>query len=233
MSPIIHLVRHAEGVHNLGHAYWSLIDPLLTETGRDQCLRLRQDFPSHGNVELVVSSPLSRAILTAAEGFKPVFHSQPARQLVLLPDLQEISDFPCDVGSEVEGLKARARDWDVAIDWSFVHERWTSKSGRYKPVTESIEDRARAVRQWLSQCPEKEIVVVSHGAFLHFLTEDWEDSYTHEGTGWSNAEFRTYVLEPKTSGVDDVSFVETGESRRRRGKTDPVPAEEQAEWDKM
>ncbi|KAI9045150.1 phosphoglycerate mutase-like protein [Aspergillus affinis] len=136
---------------------------------------------------------------------------------MLLPDLQEISDFPYDVGSEVEELKARARDWDVPIDWSFVHEGWTSKR------------------------PEKEIVVVTHGAFLHFLTEDWEDSYAHEGTGWTNAEYRTYMLEPKgnSGAMSDASFFETVQSRRRRGKTDPVPVAEQValysralqEWD--
>ena len=32
------------------------------------------------------------------------------------------------------------------------------------------------------QRPEKEIVVVTHGTFLHYLTEDWEDSHTYEGT---------------------------------------------------
>ncbi|PLB46310.1 phosphoglycerate mutase-like protein [Aspergillus steynii IBT 23096] len=231
MPPIIHLVRHAEGLHNLGHAYWALIDPLLTENGRDQCLRLRREFPSHDNVELVVASPLSRAIFTAVEGFQPTFDRIPARQLVLLPDLQEISDFPCDVGTEVEELKARVRDLKVPIDWSFVHEGWTSKSGRYKPVTEIIEDRARDIRCWLSKRPEKEIAVVTHGAFLHFLTEDWEDSYTHEGTGWTNAEYRTFTTKPKeSSGMDDASLIETVESRRRRGKTDPVPAaKEQAQ----
>lgn len=48
-------------------------------------------------------------------------------------------------------------------------------------MTEAIEKRARAVRCWLSHRVEREIVVVTHGAFLHFLTEDWEDGYTLEG----------------------------------------------------
>lgn len=76
--------------------------------------------------------------------------------------------------------------------------------------------------------PEKEIVVVSHGGFLHFLTEDWEEGCKGEGTmdkpvnetsprnldlagsfqtnqyatgtGWINTEFRTYEFESMANG---------------------------------
>lgn len=45
----------------------------------------------------------------------------------------------------------------------------------------AIAARAREARRWLKARPEDEIVVMSHGGFLHFLTEDWEDSATFYG----------------------------------------------------
>ena len=114
-------------MHNLGHEYWSLIDPPLTETGRDQCLKLNAEFPYHSKVELVVSSPLCRAMYTATESFRSVFDSKPGLNLVVLPGLQEISDFPCDVGSEPAILKEKMNDIGVNIDWTFLHEGWTRK----------------------------------------------------------------------------------------------------------
>lgn len=92
---------------------------------------MRQEFTRHENIELVVSSPLSRAIFTAVEGFKPAFDRHPTRQLVLLPDLQEISDFPCDVGSDVDDLKARVQALQVPVDWEFVNSGWNSKVSKF------------------------------------------------------------------------------------------------------
>jgi hypothetical protein len=90
-------------------------------------LKLQENFPYHTQVQLVVSSPLCRTIYTAAHGFRPVFERQAGTELILLPDLQEISDFPCDIGSEVSTLRKRTEDIGLNVNWSFVHEGWTSK----------------------------------------------------------------------------------------------------------
>lgn len=55
------------------------------------------------------------------------------------------------------------------------------QTGRYKPVLDAIEQRAKDVRLWLYRQTANEIVVVSHGAFLHFLTDDWEEGYSEKG----------------------------------------------------
>lgn len=33
--------------------------------------------------------------------------------------------------------------------------------------------RAAAMRDWIYNRPEKHIALVTHGGFLHYLTEDW------------------------------------------------------------
>lgn len=54
-------------------------------------------------------------------------------------------------------------------------------SGRYAPTNKALKERARAARRWLKARPEKEIVMVTHGGFLHYFTEDWEDSSQFQG----------------------------------------------------
>ncbi|PYI12659.1 phosphoglycerate mutase-like protein [Aspergillus sclerotiicarbonarius CBS 121057] len=219
MPPTIHLVRHAQGYHNLGIAYWSIPDPLLTEHGKRQCLELRQSFLAMPPVDLVVTSPLRRAIYTGLGGFWSESDESGAK-VIALPDLQELSSFPCDIGSSVSDLRAEMEGQGLPVDLSLVGESWREKTGRFAPTREKISARCADLRHWLHARPEKEIVVVSHGGLLHFLTEDWEDGCTFEGTGWRNAEFRTYEF-------DTIQLRETPESRRRRGKSGPLTGPEQ------
>ena len=118
-----------QGIHNLGHQYWTVVDPVLTDTGKEQCWRLKNDFPYHSRVELVLSSPLRRAIETAVYGFSPAFEDHPGLQLIPLPNAQEISNLHCDTGSSPDFLKKDLQGLGVDIDWSFVHEGWNNKVG--------------------------------------------------------------------------------------------------------
>ncbi|KAJ5273639.1 hypothetical protein N7478_008764 [Penicillium angulare] len=79
------------------------------------------------------------------------------------------------------------------------------------------------MRYWLKKRPEKNIVVVSHGAFLHFLTDDWEDACKHEATSWANTEHRIYDFVEGNEEMpgNDKAMQETKESRQRRGKNGP------------
>ncbi|KAJ5168842.1 uncharacterized protein N7482_004436 [Penicillium canariense] len=234
MAPIIHAVRHAQGVHNLCTANHVVPDPLLTDLGHEQCAKLRETFPLHAQVDLVTASPLRRTIYTALESFGPVFESHPDMKLIALPDTQETSDVPCDTGSEPQALQEEFAG--KPVDLQLVHDGWNTKNGRYAPTNHALKERARAARRWLKARPEKEIVLVTHGGFLHYFTEDWEDSSQYQGTGWTNTEYRTYTfsdeahsddLEGAAVDGDNASLVETLESRKRRGKVGPGPDREQ------
>lgn len=56
------------------------------------------------------------------------------------------------------------------------------QEGKWAPTASAIVNRAREARRWLKSRPEKEIVLVTHGGFLHFFTEDWQDSSLYQGT---------------------------------------------------
>ncbi len=100
-------------------------------------------------------------------------------KVVALPETQEIGDVPCDTGSDVEVLKKEMEG--KPVDLSLVYEGWNSKKGKWAAKADAIEARAKEARLWLKVRPEKEIVVVTHGGFLHFFTEDWADTNKYQG----------------------------------------------------
>jgi len=116
-----------------------------------------------------------------------------------------------------------------------VKEGWNDKQGKWSPASSAIERRAREARLWLRELASKsqeekggdvEIVVVTHGGYLHYFTEDWEGAERGTGTGWENTEWRSYVF---VEG-EDASLEETTESReRRRGSERGLTKDEQRE----
>ncbi|KAJ9639667.1 hypothetical protein H2204_003737 [Knufia peltigerae] len=237
-QPRVHLVRHAQGYHNLGSEFHSLPDPKLTPLGESQCADLqRTHFPpsSQSNISLVAASPLSRTLHTAYLTFSPALDNGKCPPLILaVPDAQETSDFPCDTGSDPDVLRARCAGHSWPVDLSLVGEGWNVKTldNRYSPASGAIALRARDTRRLLRQKARElsaggdqdvEIVLVAHGGYLHYITDDWEEADRLSGTGWENCEFRTYTFESDfaSDGDEDAFFTETVDSRRRRGKTEP------------
>lgn len=225
MPPRVHLVRHAQGFHNLSVANHSIHDPLLTPAGIEQCKTLGRDFPYTTEIDLVVASPLKRTVYTALYSFAEPIEKKKLK-VIALPELQETSDLPCDTGSNPEEVdrEFNGRPVDTSILASRDGKLWNSKKGRWAPNADAIIARAADARRWLLARPEKEIVVVTHGGFLHYFTEDWTGADKFAGTGWANTEYRTYTFKSST----DPTLVETPESmERRRGKEKPLSKEEQ------
>lgn len=66
------------------------------------------------------------------------------------------------------------------VDLGLVEVGWNDKSEgtRWAPEASKIEARARDARVWLRALgmrhgEDAEIVVVTHGGYLHYFTEDW------------------------------------------------------------
>ncbi|KAL9041242.1 MAG: hypothetical protein Q9214_004176 [Letrouitia sp. 1 TL-2023] len=214
-----------KGYHNLAMTNESLHDPSLTPHGEEQCRTLSDRFPSHNKIDLIVTSPIRRCIYTSLLCFKPALKR--GVRVVALPEIQETSDLPCDTGSDLETLSQEFKDQE-AVDLTLVHEGWNSKEGKWLPTSDAIEARCREARRWLEARPEKEIVVVTHGGLLHYLTEDWTESGKFSGTGWENTEFRTYHFLNDNSG--DASMTETtGSKKSRRGSERSLTKKERIE----
>jgi broad specificity phosphatase PhoE len=218
---IITLVRHAQGYHNLSVANEKLPDPDLTPLGVAQCSALATTFPSSDKITHLVASPLRRTLYTCLLSFP----SAVARGLTVLavPELQENSNQPSDTGSEPSVLQAEFGEGQFAgtVDLSRVHEGWNSKTGRWSPNSTAIEARARSARLVLREIAQendedKEVIVVTHGAFLHYFTENWDGFDPVRGTAWLNTEYRSYEFANPAGSDSNASIIETEESRARR-----------------
>jgi len=155
-----------------------------------------------------------------------------------LPELQETSALPCDTGSERAKLEA---EFGEKVDLGLVEDGWNIKVGRWSPASKAVEARARDARVWLRGLAQEalaeagddeqvEIVVVTHGGYLHYFTEDWVGHSASVGTGWANTEVRSYEFLDVAGDDVNAGVVETRESReRRRGTEKPLSADEQRE----
>lgn len=174
MAPTIHLVRHAQGYHNLCIENEQLPDPDLTPLGLQQCSELRASFPNHAQVRCIISSPLRRTLHTSIK----VFGREGLYPVIPLETLQEVSTSPCDTGSNIQLLRS---EFDDRVDFQNLSQSWEDKgrTGPNQPDLLKLEARARQARIFLRELAGKDnddhIVVVTHGDYLHFLTEDWQD----------------------------------------------------------
>ncbi|KAL1994208.1 hypothetical protein VTN49DRAFT_2877 [Thermomyces lanuginosus] len=230
MAPILHCVRHAQGEHNKGGDAYLIHDPRLTEAGIAECKALESRFPYQSSIELIVSSPLRRAVQTSLCSFQPAINR--GVKIVVLPELQETSDVACDTGSEVSKLEQEFGDIvgpkGKVVDLSLLDDNWHIKRGRFAPSSNAIIARARDARKWLKARPEKEVVVVSHGGFLHYFTQDWTGIGEEEhASAWENCDFRSYEFAGDDSD-DNATIVETHVSRVARGVADQkIPTKEE------
>lgn len=165
MAPRLHLVRHAQGLHNLCDANTKIHDPDLTPLGEKQCAELQKKFPHHHGVDLIVSSPIRRTLYTALLSFENDIKTKQLT-IVALPELQETSALPCDTGSDPAQLANEFANNHV--DFTHVEPGWNVKTGKWSPEKDAIKQRAQEAREWLAQRPEKEIVVVTHGSYRSF-----------------------------------------------------------------
>lgn len=224
MAPKVHLIRHAEGIHNLSTDNHGIIDPVLTDRGKQQSRDLAVKLASRQaagelDVGLVLASPLTRTISTALIAFEAPLASGKLPSIRAWPAVQEVSDVPCDRGSPLAVVSEEfGQD---KVDFGLVEEGWEHKRGKYINTEAALLARAQDARRWLKELPHAEVAVVSHLCFLHLLTDDWENCESPVVSSWPNAELRSFTF--AETDYDDAALVETPESRLGRGCTNSVP----------
>lgn len=194
-SKRIHLVRHAQADHNVDFDNHSFPDAALTPTGKEQCLELneRTSLNIQESAQLLVTSPLRRTLQTTLIGFPHLISRLGGRSAIIaLPQLQENGKSPADTGSSRMDLEAD-NEFE-GIDFGLLDDGWNSKSGVWSSDQNSLRRRAGWTRKWLAERPEEEIVVVSHGGALRYITEDYAGNEP-----WDNTEYRTYTLSDELS----------------------------------
>lgn len=167
MPKTVHLIRHGQSTFNAAFSDpW--VDPLhfdapLTPTGHEQ-VRAMRAVVADTAYDLVVTSPLTRAIQTALGLFGE-------RHPILVEPLhREYLASSCDVGRSPRAL-ACAFPW-LAFD--HLDDPWWhdgEKDARGVPLEPMamFEARLERFRAWLMARDEQVIAVVGHGTFFrHF-----------------------------------------------------------------
>jgi broad specificity phosphatase PhoE len=180
---ILHVVRHAQGTHNVDQKYRDPRnhDARLTGFGEQQCEALSRTpaaIEAQRSASLVVTSPLTRCVQTALLSFPDIARREEV-PFVALECIRETVNFACD---------GRRRRSEIAADFPRVNfsaddgvgdedELWARYENLCGPTSAhdghrescdlpSVADRGRAFFAWLRRRPEREAIVSSHSAFL-------------------------------------------------------------------
>lgn len=194
-TKVIHFIRHGEGFHNVG--YSQNLDARLTERGWDQAHALGRHVysnPATAGVQLVVVSPMVRALETAAGvfGIEPAqcefdpptclmgaqdaqwkvrtAHAavslRPGVKFVAMETCRErLGPGQCDKRQALEDTQAQFPGVDFSLIESSLDDRW--EAGHIESES-SVVVRGFNFLAWLMQRPETNIAVVTHSAFLWF-----------------------------------------------------------------
>jgi broad specificity phosphatase PhoE len=171
MPRSIDLIRHGQSTFN---AHWEATgeDPLhfdarLTALGRAQAADLSRRLKAE-RYDLIVTSPLTRAIETALCVFGPCLGRTPVLVEALHRERVEQS---CDVGRPPAVLAAEF----ATLAFDHLPEEWWPNGGEIDSIGVPVEaedaclQRVRAFRVWLAGRAEERIAVVGHGVFFHHL----------------------------------------------------------------
>ena len=165
-------IRHGESTfnaawaaHNADPMHW---DARLTMLGREQVRRAREAVRGHP-VEVVLVSPLTRALETAVG----LFRDHPAAPpLQILPLLRERVENSCDVGRPPHALAAEFPGLDFAdlppVWWHADGD--PDHRGIHVEPEQVVRARVDAFTASLRAREERVIAVVGHGTFLWHLT---------------------------------------------------------------
>ncbi|WP_375464987.1 histidine phosphatase family protein [uncultured Methylobacterium sp.] len=171
-------IRHGESTFNAAHRETGRdpghLDARLTARGQGQARAARAALEAIP-FDLVVTSPLTRAIETSAI----LFGAHPASPKIMVEVLhRECQESSCDVGRAASEIAAEFPHLDVGHlpeVWWHAEDGLAADGYPVEP-RRLFDGRVAAFRDWLRARPETTIAVVGHGTFFFHLTGVWLDN---------------------------------------------------------
>ena len=180
-------VRHGEGIHNeaerrLGKERWetheakqpAYFDPPLNEVGVEQSKRLGAALRpalenQHLEVDLLIVSPLVRAIETAQIAFSSVWHVSPIAAVEMARERHGKNT--CDARRPVSELQAAYPDVDFELFMEGEHDTWHDAEVRETP--EHVRSRVELLLHWILGLPDtvNTVAVVGHSDYMSHAVE--------------------------------------------------------------
>jgi broad specificity phosphatase PhoE len=180
---LVHMIRHAEGTHNVNKEYKADInlDARLTEKGVAQCQTVADNIPSSfDKVDLILTSTMTRCVQTALYCF-PSLAKDKSIPFVANEDIRETVNHTCDRRRPLTDIAAEYPEVDfseVPVNedgiWNSYKERLGSDWDEMRESAElhRVADRGRSFWGYLSKRSEQEVIVCTHSAFLR-CTLSW------------------------------------------------------------
>jgi broad specificity phosphatase PhoE len=174
----VYMIRHAESKGQVAHLAGldrktavSLRDCDLTEEGRDQSLAMSGRF-SEAPIELVLSSPLTRALHTSLLAFanKPILVHYDLREV----GTKAPENVPRDMNLVLQDLQVPLSHRDGSLLFDIATHQPSDWPRDHSPSVVK-RDRIRRVFQWLyKERQEMNIAVVCHYNVIRSVVEDGE-----------------------------------------------------------
>ena len=190
-SKILHLIRHAEGTHNICEIESKKPvhhDARLTDKGKEQCCNLSKTTQNLA-AEAVLVSPMTRCLQTASLSFPHALGIGSSNNgksssvpFIAYEEWRETVNYLCDSRRSIDILQ----DEYPHVDFQFVTDNhdpiwkeYETKFGSHQDHTTLREsndavglyNRAHSAWKVLLSRPERELALVGHSAFfMHMFT---------------------------------------------------------------
>jgi len=204
-SRVVHLVRHAQGHHNLAAAVRgsaafvdpALFDASLDDVGRAQAEKLGGIIDDLTlEIDVVLVSPLSRTLETCAGLFpNGKRRSGAPLRIAAIEELREaFGAHPCDARRSVS-YYAQLHPW---VDFSAVRTDADTWATATRETVREVAKRADVVLEVIAALPahEKRVCIISHGVLLEMLQNRSAMCFPAEvrSRRFENAELRSIIM---------------------------------------
>ena len=165
--------------------------------GESQCNELHAQCKENGavkNADLLVVSPMRRTLATATKCFPDFMSKIP---WMANEDLREQAGYhPCDRRRPISEHRASYPHVDFSLATNDSDPLYFAQVGR--ETSEQVSRRQNNFLHWLGSRPEREILIVTHSAYLHNLFDNLleVDIAQEEGKSgvFRNCEMKSYCL---------------------------------------
>lgn len=201
---VVHFLRHAQGHHNVagellgeeGYCNVEYLDATLTEFGLEQCSKCcEENFDIVKTSELMVVSPMRRTLQTAFHAFPHCFENKNIPILALEHIREQSGLHPCDKRLSTTELKqfyaSKSVDFSLIPDIDPLYPKFGDEER--EPKSHVVERCVKFI-DWLKSRQEKEIICVTHSAFLRILCKHVLDIAEVDKVKFQNCELRTFII---------------------------------------
>ena len=167
MSKLLYLIRHGYALHNelypkLGVRAFRIdatIDAPLTHEGHIQAIELGNSWENKGTIELVLVSPLTRALETCMNIFGDTNIRIESHEF-----LREypIGEDTCNKRSSLSLLKNKY----PKINFNLSDDEDILWREEYREKIDELENRIKIMIDYLKSRPEKNIAIIGHSSFI-------------------------------------------------------------------